>query len=116
MDSKFAMTEEQMKEILEGAQEEIAAALVEEAKLNVARELRFKLDRELTVIVTEFIKDEIAPEIQAHLLANKSVILDAALGTSNEVAEQIGTAILKSVTENLSSGYKRKRVMEALFD
>ena len=116
MDSKFVMTEEQMKAILQESQDEIATALVEEAKLNVARELRYKMDKDIGAIVTEFIRDEIAPEIRTHLVANKSVILDSALESSNEIAARIGKALLETLTENLSSSYKRNNVMKALFD
>ena len=116
MTEKFVMTEEQMKEILEGAQEEISIALVEEAKVSVAREFRYKLDGEIAAITKKFIADEIAPELRAHLVANKSDILEAALGSSTEIALAIHNSLTETLVKNLSNSYSRKKIWEALFD
>jgi hypothetical protein len=108
-------TEEQIKEIMEGAQDEIRTALIEDMKLSLKNTVEWEIKRQTGEVVKAFIETEIVPELQAALIDDKPVILKAAIDTANETAQILAEAMVETVRQKLGKDYERRAFLTALF-
>jgi len=110
------LTEEQTKAILDGAMKQVRDSVIEEAKSQATWAVKTAVASRVTEIIRQFVEDEIKPEILASLTKNKSILIEAALASAQDMAVEIAKAMTETVAENLGTSYKRKKIMEALFD
>ncbi len=110
------LSDEKLKEILEGAEGEITKYLIDEAKKSVADKINYELQDELSKIVKDFIENELAPDIRTALMNNKPVIMKSVVKMSNKMADALSEKLLADLVENLGSSYTRGQIWKALFD
>ena len=109
-------SEEQLAQLLVDAQEQVKSSIIEEAKKMISYRVGRELAEQINVVVAEYVKTAIVPEVRTYLTDNKSVVLEGMVKAITKMSDVIAEAMLAQLTENLSNGYKRERVFKALFD
>lgn len=109
-------TEEQAKELLNGAMPEIRKGLVESMKRDLVQQLSYTMSEHVQREVKAFMEKEIVPEIKVALLDNKPVILKAALAMADSTTSILQEAMIQQVKDKLKDSWSRKAVLKALFD
>jgi len=110
------LTEEQKKEIIEGALEEIKQAVIKEATSEVSWQAKTTTSSAVHDIVEEFINKEVKPELLVSLREKKSAIIEAAILGAENMAVMLAKAMAASLAENLGTSYKRNAILKAMFD
>ena len=109
------LSEEQQKEIIADAMEQIKSAVVSEATRQITWDVKNEVGKQIHSIVEDFIQVEVAPELKKLMIENKSLITDAAVTSANEMAEMLAKSITAKMAENLGTSYKRTEIFKALF-
>ena len=109
------LTEEQIQDITSDAFEKIRNNLVESMTATAEHEMRAVIKAEVGPLVREFFQTEIAPNILSSLEQEKSNIIAGAIKSTTAVSDLIAQGIVEIVTENMSSAWSRKKIIEALF-
>ncbi len=110
------LTEEQTKEILNGAIEQIREAVIDEATKGATWRVQESVGSAVNRVVTTFVQEELAPEIITCLREKKSVLIEAAIAGAEGLAVQLAEAMTTQLAENLGTSYKRKKILEAMFE
>ena len=108
-------TEEQTKEILEAALEEVKISVVEKAKVSVEWYTEREMAKQISLIIEEFVLKEVKPSILINLEENKSIIIDAAIIGATEMAKSLAEAMAGTMASNLADTYQRRKILEELF-
>jgi hypothetical protein len=99
--------------------EESLPAIREKFKNAIAEQIEHHAVEEAMALVkahvAEWATTHILPEIAKTLTAEKDGILDAANAAAKQIGVQIANAIAAQAAENLSAGYRIRKVCEALF-
>lgn len=64
----------------------------------------------------DFLAEHVVPEIRAHLIARKGVIIEAAKNAADDLGKSIASQIVSKAAKNMETNYKSSAVMKALFD
>lgn len=110
------LTEEQTQQIIDGALDQIKQAVIGEATEEASWRVKTAAGNAVTEIVTTFVKEEVAPEILTSLRERKSVLVNAAIASAENMAAQLAEAMSQKLAENLGGSYSRKKILEAMFD
>jgi class 3 adenylate cyclase len=109
------LSDEQVQKILEESMETIKASIIEEATRQVTFKTEYAVAARVQDVVSDYIKEEIAPAIKEALAANKDTIVQAAVVAATDMSEKLTKALISAMTTNLADKYHRGKVMEALF-
>lgn len=109
------LTEEQQASIISEAMESIKTAVIERATNQASYTAKNAIQASVTKIVSEFIQEEIAPDIVAALVASKETIITAAVVSAESMATQLAKAMTDKFAENVASSYNRDKIIAALF-
>lgn len=93
----------------------LVAAADKAMEERITEQFKWALPDVVTEECVGFLKEHIAPEIQKHLLAQKSVILKAALKAADEIGEQVAQKLAESAGKHLASSWNVTKLVEALF-
>lgn len=66
--------------------------------------------------VAKFMAEEVIPEVEKELAAQKGPIMQACLTAASGACQELAQGLVKDVAEKLASSYNRKKVYGALFD
>jgi len=105
-----AMIEQMVAEVSAG----IPALIRERLSADVEYAVKQAVLKEVSTIVSEYVKEQIVPDIRERLKTEHSIILAGAVQAATEIAPLISAALVKKATENLSN-YRFGGVLEALF-
>lgn len=81
----------------------------------VTEQFKWALPDVITQECTEFLKEHIAPEVQKHLLAQKSAILKAAIKAADEIGDQVAQKLTESAAKNLAQSWNVTKLVDAIF-
>jgi hypothetical protein len=110
------MTENELKDFLAANAEDIKAAVKGKLIAGLLEQHRWQFTENVSTIVNEFIKDEIAPEVRKFLADQRGPMVEAAIKAAASVGDTIAQGMALHVTKNLTGdSYKFRQVMEALF-
>ncbi len=107
--------EDQIQTLIKNALPEMQKQVLEETKRSLAWAVSNELSKETQTAVSQFIKDEIAPEMQNYLQKHKAAILEGVLSALDGIIKEVSTAILAKAKANLAQSYQRDRIVEAIF-
>lgn len=110
------LTKEDIEQIIIDSKEEIRKSVVEQIKKDIEYSIRQQVMAEVSTVVQEAAKAELTPLLQESLIGDKSVIIAAITESCNQLAGLLAAGMVKTVSENMSQGYKRKKILEALLD
>lgn len=109
------LTPEQTKEILDGAIEKIRDAVIDQATSEASWHCKSAIEHEIREIVRDFVKSEIAPEIITSLNEKKSVIIEAAIVSAENMATMLAESMAAQLAENLGKSYQREKIFKEMF-
>lgn len=109
------LTEKQTQQILDGAFEQIKQTVIDEVTQRAAWDVDTAVSSVVKEVVSGFIKEEVAPEILTSLREKKSVLINAAIASAEDMAVQLAKALSATLAENLGKNYQRKKILEAMF-
>lgn len=112
----FELSQEQIAKMSQDALKEIQEGLKDDIGKQIANGISYTVSREVSAVTEKFFKDEIVPSVQKALIDQKPIIIEAALASATELATVLATGMISSLTENMATSYKRKKIFDALFD
>jgi hypothetical protein len=102
-------------DILESNKDAVRAAVRDTMLDSVKRQFQWELPEAVKKTVTDFVNDEIIPEIKAELESNKEAFITAATDMARGVAGEIAKAMQEQVAKNLTQSWNVRKLAEALF-
>ncbi|WP_068305866.1 hypothetical protein [Pararhodobacter sp. CCB-MM2] len=94
---------------------QLMAAAMEAMSERVTQQFKWSLPDTIAKECDDFIVEHVAPEVRAHLLANKGAIITAAKEAADQIGAKITEALVAKVTENMDRSYKMNGIVEGLF-
>lgn len=111
------MTEEDLKKFLEDNKADIQAQVRQRMIDSLLSEHRWSISSQISEIVNEFIRDEIAPAVKAHLQSEKSDILEAAVKSASGIGDLLAKALVERAAKNISGdSYSFRNTLKAIFE
>ena len=110
------MTEDQMREFLDENSDRIKTAVRDKMISSLVENYQWNIHAEIANTVNEFVKDEIVPEVKAHLQSEKGAIVEAAIKGCAEIGDTIAKGMVETAMKNVGGGsYRFNAVMKELF-
>src|SRR5690606_31592883 len=109
------LNEEFFTSVLESNKEAVHATVREALLSGIKRQFEWEIPEAVKKAVQEFITEEIIPEIQAELTANKAVFVDAATEMVKGAPAEIGKAMQAQLAKKLTDSWQLKKILEACF-
>jgi hypothetical protein len=81
----------------------------------ITEQFKWSLPDAVSTVCADFIKEEIAPAVQAHLLANRGVILKAALDAADEIGVKLTEKLAETAVKNMANSWNVTKIVEGLF-
>lgn len=103
-----------IEELLVESRAGIVTALTESVKQSLQWQVQQELAAQLKPIVTKFVTEEIAPELQNHLIGAKSEILAACVNEVSGVSLAVAKALMERIVKNLGDTYSANKIIEAM--
>ncbi|GAA4321994.1 hypothetical protein GCM10023144_01620 [Pigmentiphaga soli] len=97
-----------MPDVLAGLRKEIAEQAVYQAKVAVHASVQ--------KAVTDWINENLVPDIMATLTESKAGILSAVPSIAQGIAKALGESLVASVTEKMERSYERRKIFDALLN
>lgn len=114
--SKELFNNEQLQDVVKSSFENIKEKISKELITEISDSLKWRLRDEYEQIIKDFIIKEIKPDLQNMLIKNKSIMLNEITNQIGDVGQLMGAKIKEKFIEDLAgSGYKSKKVIDALF-
>ncbi|MDH2092773.1 hypothetical protein N5K21_29220 [Rhizobium pusense] len=111
------MTEEDLKQFLEDNKAEIQAQVRQKMIDSLLAEHRWQIGGQISEIVNEFVKTEIAPAVKEHLMSEKSAILDAAIKSASGIGDLLAQALVERAAKNITGdSYSFRNTLKAIFE
>lgn len=111
------MTEDDLKKFLEENKADIQAKVKQRLIDGLLANQQWTMQAHVSDIVSEFIKNEIAPLVRAHLESEKGAILQAAIEGTAEIGEMLSKAMIERAAKNISANsYNFRETMKAIFE
>ncbi|MES2752775.1 MAG: hypothetical protein V4661_15510 [Pseudomonadota bacterium] len=101
-------------EVLESNKASVREAVKETILNSVKQQFQWELPETVKKVFSDFITEEVVPEIRAELEANKAAFVDAATEIARTAAAEVGKALQKQIAENLTKSWNLRNVVEAL--
>lgn len=110
------MSPEDLKEFLAENDKQIKAAVKTKMIESLLSNHRWEISGEIAVVVGEFVKTEIVPEVKKFLADHKGPIIEAAISGAAQIGETLSKSIVERCAKNLAAdSYQFRQVMEAIF-
>lgn len=109
------LTEEQRKQIVDAAAESIRATAIKDATERLSHYIQDTVHSTINEEVTAVLKAEIVPLVQAEIIANKPVLVEAAVLAAHDMAAMLRDAMVNTLTKKLADNWSRKAVLETFF-
>lgn len=111
------MTEEDLKQFLEDNKADIQAKVRERLIDSLLAEHRWSISNQISEIVNDFVKTEIAPAVKEHLISEKSEILAAAIKSASGIGDILAKALVERAAKNISGdSYNFRNTLKAIFE
>jgi hypothetical protein len=111
------MTEEDLKQFLDENAEAIKAQVKQKMIDGLLAEHRWTISGQIGEIVNEFIKEEIAPAVKAHLQSEKGPILEAAIKSASGIGDMLAQALVERAAKNISGDtYRFRDTLKGIFE
>lgn len=107
------MTEEELTKFMNDNREAVLQATRSAVIEKIKDSVKWTLPDTVHVVVGDFLKNEIAPEVGKLLLEQKGVILDAAKKSAVALSDELAKRMMETVTKNLD-GHRTEAVFKAL--
>lgn len=102
-------------DILETNKDAVRATVRDALLDGVKRQFQWELPEAVKKAVTEFVTEQIIPEVKAELEANKDVFVNAATEMVRGAPAEIGKAMQEQLAKNLTDSWKLRKLIEAMF-
>jgi hypothetical protein len=109
------MTEEKLREFLEANKADIEAAVKARAISSLLEEHRWTINGQISDAVNKFVEAEIIPAIRDELVAQKGLILEAAIKSISTISDSLAEGMLKTAAKNVGDDWRRREIIKALF-
>jgi hypothetical protein len=115
MAAVLELTDEQKQEIVDAAVAEIRERAKQQAVSGLTGYVQSAVQSAMWEEITAMVRAEVVPAVREHLLLNKAVLIEAATLAAGDMAVAIREAMLKKLTDKLSTEWERNKIVEALF-
>ena len=111
---EILLSEEQIQDLIEKSMPDIKKSVVEHVASCMSWTVSDMLATQVSEFVTEWVKENILPDLATHLLTNKEMLAGVAKETAPKIAQLFGEAMADSIKKNLESSYNRQKIFEAM--
>jgi len=110
------MTEEDLKEFLDANKAEIQAQVKQRLIEGLLANHSWTMRDQISTVVSEFMKEEIIPEVKKHLISEKSAILEAAIASTAEIGDMLTKAMVANAAKNITgNNYGFNDLLKGIF-
>lgn len=111
------MTEEDLKQFLEDNADAIKAQVKQKMIDGLLAEHRWSMSSQISEIVNEFVRDEIAPAVKEHLQSEKGPIIEAAIKSASGIGDLLAKSLIERAAKNLNGdSYSFRQTLKAVFE
>ena len=111
------MTEEDLKQFLEDNKEAIQSQVRQKMIDSLLAEHRWSISSQISDIVNEFVKAEIAPAVKEHLQSEKGEIIAAAVKSASGIGDLLAKALVERAAKNINGDtYNFRDTLKAIFE
>ena len=111
---EILLSEEQIQDLIEKSMPDIKKSVVEHVASRMSWTVSDMLATQVREFVTEWVKENILPDLATHLLTKKEMLAGVAKETAPKLAQLFGEAMADSIKKNLESSYNRQKIFEAM--
>ena len=104
-----------IQDILTSNKDTLKKATMEMVREELLAKIKWQIADPVNECIEEFMRKEIKPEIEKYLISSKPQILAGMANIINEIGEAVKVTLSKKAAENLVSGWKMDKLIEALF-
>lgn len=104
-----------IQEILEQNKKDIANAAIKQIKESIASNIAYGTNREINDAISNFVKKEIMPEVNAYLAENRDALIDSYVKVVAEALGLVGEHMLTNAQKNMASSYNANEIAKKLF-
>ena len=108
------MNEKELSEFLVENGDRIAERVREKMIDNIVETYRWNVPDTVDQIVTEFMKEKIAPAVKDHLQSNEGPIIQAAIQATAEITDLLSMKMVEKAKENMD-GHSFRNIAESIF-
>jgi hypothetical protein len=109
------LSEDQIDKLLKDAM----PSMVESFKSEISRSIEWNVRDAAGKQITEFVKDwiakEVLPEVEKSLIESKTGLMAVGLKFGEQAVEALVGSMLKTLNEQLSQSWNRKKLFTAMF-
>lgn len=111
---EISLSEEQIQNLIEKSMPDIKKSVVEHVASSMSWTVSDMLATQVREFVTEWVKENILPDLATHLLTNKEMLAGVAKETAPKLAMLFSEAMAENIKKNLESSYNRQQIFEAM--
>lgn len=108
------LSQEQIESLIEKSMPDIKKAVVENVASRMTWSISDTLAQQVKEFVTEWVKENVLPDIATHLITNKDMLVGVAVESAPKIAVLISEAMAESIKKALENRYGREKLFDAL--
>ena len=106
---------DEIQKIIESSHDEIVSTVKTQLKQEVIESLTYNFRSEISKIVADYIKDNLADDIKKMLDNEKENMLKEIQKSCVTIAAEVGKKMVETATTNLTSSYKSENIVKQIF-
>jgi uncharacterized membrane-anchored protein YjiN (DUF445 family) len=110
------LTQEQVNELLESAKPSIIEGLKRDISNSVTYTMKENAGQVIREHVTEWIKNNVIPEITKQLIEGKEGLIKAGFLLAESTCNMLMESMVKDLGKRLQNDWERKKILEAMFN
>lgn len=111
---EISLSQEQIESLIEKSMPDIKKAVVENVASRMTWSISDTLAQQVKEFVTEWVKENVLPDIATHLITNKDMLVGVAVESAPKIAVLISEAMAESIKKTLENSYGRGKLFDAL--
>ena len=111
---EISLSEEQIQGLIEKSMPDIKKSVVEHVASRMSWTVSDMLATQVREFVTEWVKENILPDLATYLLSNKEMLAGVAKETAPKLAILFSEAMAENIKKNLEISYNRQQIFDAM--
>ena len=111
---EISLSQEQIESLIEKSMPDIKKAVVENVVSRMTWSISDILAQQLKDFVTEWVKENVLPDVATHLVTNKDMLVGVAAESAPKIAILVSEAMADSIKKTLEDRFSRGKLFDAL--
>ena len=111
---EILLSEDQVQALIEKSMPDIKKSVVEHVASRMSWTINDVMAQQVKEYVTEWVKENVLPDIATHLITNKDMLVGVAVESAPKIAVMISEAMAENIKKTLENSYGRGKLFDAL--